>query len=40
MTINEKMQFERALWVKFLMLGGDPVIATTMSWGFYEPTED
>lgn len=32
MTINEKMQFERALWANFLMMGGDPLVATTMSW--------
>lgn len=32
MTINEKMQFERRLWERFLMLGGDPLIATTMWW--------
>lgn len=32
MTINEKMQLERDLWTRFLMTGGDPLVATTMSW--------
>jgi len=28
MTILEKMDLERDLWVQFLLLGGDPLIAS------------
>ena len=28
MTILEKMDLERELWVQFLLRGGDPLVAT------------
>jgi hypothetical protein len=33
MTTLEKMAYERVLWAKFLIDGGDPTIATT---GWFE----
>lgn len=33
MTNDEKMRYERQMWISFLSSGGDPRIATTMHAG-------